>query len=210
MSSDPDRSYWRPCTLVVQSSTTLFHGPAQSEGGVSVPVKFRAAPPAGSFDRKWVASVSVQECVGGLLTGGSAVTGFCELISTCGCAAAPGTAIATEPVTVSPVMVSRAAANSPIRARVRFTAVSTPRWPGLSGGSGEHCNGRDRGWAPSARRDFPPTARPNRHQLAESARGSRTDFPTGRAPLRCHSHPPGQLLRHVRSHPGVRWVGCLA
>ena len=44
--SEPDRSYCRPLTLVVESSTTLAHGPAQPAGGTRVPVKFCALPSA--------------------------------------------------------------------------------------------------------------------------------------------------------------------
>src|ERR1700761_5933529 len=108
MSSAPERSNWRPCTLVVQSSTTFDHGPRHPAGGVIVPPKFCAAPVA-SLDGNRSASDTVQAWVCGRDTGGAAVPGFCELISTLGVAA--GAVEAT-------VAVSSAAAASAIESRI--------------------------------------------------------------------------------------------
>ena len=77
---------------MVQSNTTFAHGPAQPAGGAIVPEKFCAAPVA-SLDGKFVARSTVQERVCGRDTGGAAVTGFCELISTVGAAAAAVTPV---------------------------------------------------------------------------------------------------------------------
>src|SRR5437899_1183145 len=87
MFSEPARSNWRPCTQVVQSSTIFAHGPAQPAGTVIVPEKF-CAPPVALFDGNASASGTVHEWVCGRVTGGGAVTGFCELISMLGVAPA--------------------------------------------------------------------------------------------------------------------------
>lgn len=54
-----------------------------------------------------LAGVSVQECAGGQDTGDSAVTGFCELISTAGAALWAGAASGVDPLNASTATAAR-------------------------------------------------------------------------------------------------------